>query len=358
MFKKILISLFIFSSILIATPANTDAQDAAVIRIGVISTEDNLSVDDSGNIGGLNIELVNLIIGNAGYTVEWVNLSEQSFNFPIENFSDLGVDATIINLDKPNKHDNSEAGYILSDPYLINDRYFYVNAENPVDLTAEDKILGVVGQGENEQTVIYFDTLKEALQAVVDGDIDLVRSNGLNAHQVLANDPSLAEALQRYTMNDDLYMLMIDANQSEMIEKINKGIASLSEDENYPTVFEELTGLTLPDNYFNNLRYYGEVHNILGIVFQLSADMTRLPAEELDPLRDTYENVVAPTLIDLNVPAEAETLNTLINENATLVYEVILDLSKPDLDFNDIRTIVGQQQQIFIQLRNLINITP
>ncbi len=229
------------------------ATEEAKAELGVIKVGTNAeyppfeSVDESGNIVGFDIDLMNAIAEAAGFEVEYVNTRWDGIFVALASGEfDAVISAATITDERKQTVD-------FSDPYFNAGQMIAVkigsDIKSPEDLDGK-KVgvqLGTTGDiwvSENTNAeVVRYDEITLAFQALANGDVDAVVNDGPTSADIIKANPEMGLTLVGEPFTDELYGIAVNKDRPEVLEAINKGLAAVKESGKYDEIYDKWFGV-------------------------------------------------------------------------------------------------------------------
>jgi ABC-type transport system substrate-binding protein/ABC-type branched-subunit amino acid transport system substrate-binding protein len=270
--------------------------EAAMAEVGLIKVGNNAeyppfeSVDDSGNIVGFDIDLMNAIASEAGFEVEYVNTRWDGIFVALASGEfDAVISAATITPERAETVD-------FSDPYFDAGQAITVRADN-TDITGPDDLagksvgvqLGTTGDiwlTENTQAeVVRYDENTLAFQALATGDVDAAVADSPTAADIVKANPEMNLKLLPGVYTEEQYGIAVSKDRPEVLAAINQGLAAVKASGEYDTIYQKWFGAPEAAAPPEEAPALGEET----LVFAQSAD-----AGTLDPALETSANSLAP----------------------------------------------------------------
>lgn len=203
------------------------------VRVATDATWPPFEVMDetTKEVKGFDIDLIKAIAEDQGFEVEIINVP---FDPLLAGMGTCQYDAAISAITIT---DERKASMLFSDPYFAAGQIVTVNANN-TDITGKDSLsgktvgaqLGTTGAievsnipGVNQKT---YDEIGLAFQDLINGQIDaVIADNPLALGYVGQNPDKLKTVGEAFT--DENYGIAVCKNQTELLDKINQGLASV-----------------------------------------------------------------------------------------------------------------------------------
>ncbi len=208
------------------------------------------SQNEKGEIVGFDIEVVQAIAAKAGIEVKFVNTPwEGIFNTLAQGDRDLIVSAVTITDERKQTMD-------FSDPYFDAAQLIAVKADSKVAKFADLKKLkvgvqtGTTGDeavskllGKASTAIKRFESTPLALEELKNGGIDaVVADNGVIAHYVANNPAGGFKTVADTEFVPEQYGIAIKKGNTELLEKLNQGLATIKADGTYGQIYGKYFG--------------------------------------------------------------------------------------------------------------------
>ncbi len=235
------------------TPA-ASAPAPAPARVYVVGTDAAYapfeSQNEKGEIVGFDIDVVKAIAAKAGIEVKFVNTPwEGIFNALNQGDRDLLVSAVTITDERKQTMD-------FSDPYFDAQQLIAVKANSKVTKFDDLKKLkvgvqtGTTGdeavtklQGKASVNIKRFESTPLALKELEAGGVDaVVADNGVVIHYVNNNAGSKFKTVADTSFTPEQYGLPVKKGNTELLAKLNKGLADIKADGSYDKIYAQYFG--------------------------------------------------------------------------------------------------------------------
>jgi polar amino acid transport system substrate-binding protein len=237
-----------------APAAVASAPAPAPARVYVVGTDAAYapfeSQNEKGEIVGFDIEVVQAIAAKAGIEVKFVNTPwEGIFNALGQGDRDMVVSAVTITEERKGTMD-------FSDPYFDAQQLIAVKETSKVAKFADLKRLKVgvqtgttgdeaVGKllGKTNTNIKRFESTPLALKELEAGGVDaVVADNGVIIHYVANNPGGKFKTVADKDFVPEQYGIALKKGNTELLEKINKGLAEIKADGSYDAIFSKYFG--------------------------------------------------------------------------------------------------------------------
>jgi polar amino acid transport system substrate-binding protein len=234
--------------------ASAPAAAAAAARVYVVGTDAAYapfeSQNEKGEIVGFDIEVVKAVAQKAGIEVKFLNTPwEGIFNSVAQGDRDLLISAITITPERRQTLD-------FSDPYFDAKQLIAVKNDSNIakftDLaklkvgvqngTTGDEIITKL-QGKNSPNVKRFESTPLALKEMESGGVDaVVADNGVVVHYVANNPDSKFKIISDTSFSSEQYGIAVKKGNTELLEKINTGLAGIKADGTYNQIYTQYFG--------------------------------------------------------------------------------------------------------------------
>ena len=230
------------------------ASAPAPARVYVVGTDAAYapfeSQNEKGEIVGFDIEVVQAIAKKAGIEVKFVNTPwEGIFNALGQGDRDMVVSAVTITEERKGTMD-------FSAPYFDAQQLIAVKETSKVAKFADLKKLkvgvqtGTTGDeavtklmGKTSTNIKRFESTPLALKELEAGGVDaVVADNGVVIHYVANNPGGKFKTVADKEFVPEQYGIALKKGNTELLEKINKGLAEIKADGSYDAIFSKYFG--------------------------------------------------------------------------------------------------------------------
>ena len=208
------------------------------------------SQNEKGEIVGFDIEVVQAIAKKAGFEVKFVNTPwEGIFNALAQGDRDMVVSAVTITEERKGTMD-------FSDPYFDAQQLIAVKENSKVAKFADLKKLkvgvqtGTTGDeavtkllGKTNTNIKRFESTPLALKELEAGGVDaVVADNGVVIHYVANNPGGKFKTVSDKEFVPEQYGIAIKKGNTELLQKVNQGLAAIKADGTYDQIFTKYFG--------------------------------------------------------------------------------------------------------------------
>ena len=208
------------------------------------------SQNEKGEIVGFDIEVVQAVAAKAGIEVKFVNTPwEGIFNALGQGDRDMVASAVTITAERKGTMD-------FSDPYFDAQQLIAVGEKSKVAKFGDLKKLkvgvqtGTTGDeavtkllGKTSTNIKRFESTPLALKELESGGVDaVVADNGVVIHYVANNPGGKFKTVADKEFVPEQYGIALKKGNTELLEKVNKGLADIKADGTYDKIFAKYFG--------------------------------------------------------------------------------------------------------------------
>ena len=237
-----------------ATPAPAASAPAPAAKVYLVGTDAAYapfeSQNEKGEIVGFDIEVVKAVAAKAGIEVKFLNTPwEGIFNTLAQGDRDLLVSSITITDERKQTMD-------FSSPYFDAQQLIAVKNDSKIakfnDLkklkvgvqngTTGDEVVTKL-QGKNSANIKRFESTPLALKELEAGGVDaVVADNGVVVHYVANNSGAKFKTVSDASFASEQYGLAVKKGNTELLEKLNKGLADIKSDGTYDKIYTQYFG--------------------------------------------------------------------------------------------------------------------
>ena len=238
-----------------AAAAPAAAAPAPAAKVYVVGTDAAYapfeSQNDKSEIVGFDIDVVKAVAAKAGIEVKFLNTPwEGIFNSLNQGDRDLLVSAITITPERAQTMD-------FTAPYFDANQLIAVETDSKIAKFADLKKLkvgvqnGTTGdevitklQGKDSANVKRFESTPLALKELEAGGVDaVVADNGVVVHYVNNNSGSKFKTIADASFASEQYGLAVKKGNTELTEKLNKGLMDIKTDGTYEKIYTSYFGM-------------------------------------------------------------------------------------------------------------------
>lgn len=227
--------------------------DAEVVRKLIVGTDATYapmeSMDEKGNIVGIDIDIVNAIAEAAGFEVEYKNYGWEPL-FPAVDNSEVDFAVSSITITK-----DRQKSYDFSDPYFSANQLILVPEDSSVESFADLKDKRVAVQinttghivtrgllGDTSSKIVAAESMPLAISEMINGNADAAVGDNAVIIDYKANNPKVkVKTVEDASFEKEFYGLMVKKGNQEVVDLLNEGIQIIKDNGK----LKEITGFDL-----------------------------------------------------------------------------------------------------------------
>jgi len=212
--------------------------------------------DKTGKVEGFDVDLLTAIGQKQGFTVDVHNaLFDTIFTALSYGQYDVVASASTIT-------DERKKTVNFSNPYFLSGQIIVVRKADAATVSKPDDLAGkVVGAQKGTtgaeaakgikdvKSVKEYDTIPEAFQALANKDVDAVVNDLATSLNNIANNPGLNIVAVGKPFTIEYYGIAIRKDCTDLLKKINDGLAQIIADGTYAKIYETYLGEEPPDAF-------------------------------------------------------------------------------------------------------------
>lgn len=214
------------------------SEDKKVYKVGTEATFAPFeSVDDKGNIVGIDVDVLQAIADEMDFEVEWQNIGWEPVFQSIKNSeTDIGASGITIN-------DERKQTYDFTDPYYESQLLIVVKEDSNIKSLAElkDKKISVqinaTGhmaakklQGDASTNIMAFDTQPMAIQEMLNSNVDAtIGDNAVVYEYMKANPKAKIKVIKDDNFEKEYYGFMVRKGNDELLSLLNEGLQKIKD---------------------------------------------------------------------------------------------------------------------------------
>lgn len=204
--------------------------------------------DDQGNLTGLDVDLVNAIAEDQGFTVEWENLQFDGL-IPALQSGNIDIVASGMSINKKRAKQVD-----FSDPYYDSGLVVAVKSDNDTiksekDLTPDMKVaaqIGTTGAQEAQKLkddgkiadVVILPQLDTAMMQLINGDVQAVINDKPVTEAYIAKQQGKIKMVGD-VINADSYGIAVQKGNKDLLAAINAGLKNVKDNGTYDQIVSQ-----------------------------------------------------------------------------------------------------------------------
>lgn len=233
-----------------SSASSEDGNGKNVYKVGTEATFAPFeSLDDKGNIVGLDFDILQAIADEMGFKVEWQNIGwEPVFQTVKNGETDIGAAGISINEKRKETFDFTE-------PYYESQLLIVVKEDSKIKSLADlkDKKISVqinaTGheaakklQGDSSPNIMAFENQPVAIKEMLNGNVDAtIGDNAVVYEYIKAHPTEKLKVIEDDAFEKEYYGFMVQKGNTELLNKLNEGLKKIKENGKY----KEITGKDL-----------------------------------------------------------------------------------------------------------------
>lgn len=195
------------------------------------------SMDASGNIVGIDIDIVNAIAEELGIEVEYKNYGWEPL-FPAVDSSEVDFAVSSITITE-----ERQKSYDFTDPYFVANQLILVPEDSTVENFQDLKDLRVAVQinttghivtqglqGETSTNIRAIETMPLAITEMINGNADAAVGDNAVVIEYKTQNPNVkVKTVEDDSFEKEFYGLMVKKGNKEVIDLLNKGIQAVKD---------------------------------------------------------------------------------------------------------------------------------
>lgn len=201
-------------------------------------------VDESGELAGFDIDMMNAIAEEAGFEIEWVNTKWDGIFVALASGEfDAVCSAASITEERLETVN-------FSDPYFDAGQIITIRADETEITSADDlagkKVgvqLGTTGDiwltDETEADVVRYEENTLAFQALANGDVDAAVCDNAVAYEIVRANPEMGLKVLPEVYGAEQYGIAVSKDKPDVLAAINEGLAAIKKSGKYDEIFSK-----------------------------------------------------------------------------------------------------------------------
>jgi len=221
-----------------STPSEDGGDGKKVYKVGTEATFAPFeSVNDTGKIVGIDVDILKAIADEMDFEVEWKNIGWEPVFQTIKNGeTDIGASGITIT-------DERKESFDFTDPYYESQLLIVVKEDSKIKSLDElkDKKVSVqinaTGhmaakklQGEASTNIMAFESQPIAIQEMLNGNVDAaIGDNAVVYEYIKAHPDQKIKVIQDDAFEKEYYGFMVQKGNKELLDKLNEGLKKIKE---------------------------------------------------------------------------------------------------------------------------------
>jgi len=219
-------------------PADGGSNDEKVYKVGTEATFAPFeSVDDKGNIVGLDVDILQAIADEMGFKVEWANIGWEPVFQTIKNGeTHIGASGITINDERKESFDFTEPYYesqlliVVKENSKIKSLADLKDKKISVQINATGHMAAKKLQGDASTNIMAFESQPVAIQEMLNGNVDAtIGDNAVIYEYIKANPKAKLKVIEDDAFEKEYYGFMVKKGNAELLKLLNEGLQKIKD---------------------------------------------------------------------------------------------------------------------------------
>lgn len=221
-----------------SSESNSDSEEKPKYVVGTEATYAPMEyIDESGEIVGIDIDVVNAIAEEMGFEVEFQNIGWDPLFPAVKNGEiDFAVSSITITEDRQKEYDFTDPYYIANQLILVPEDSDVESFEDlkdkkvavQISTTGHEVVKGLLG--ETSDQIVAPENLPLAIGEMINGNADAVVGDNAPVIEYMKSNPNVQlKTVEDPSFEKEYYGLMLRKGNTELLEVLNEGIKRLKE---------------------------------------------------------------------------------------------------------------------------------
>ena len=205
------------------------------------------SVDDSGKIVGIDVDILQAIADEMDFEVEWNNIGWEPVFQTIKNGeTDIGASGITITEERKESFDFTEPYYesqlliVVKEDSKIKSLDELKDKKVSVQINATGHMAAKKLQGEASTNIMAFESQPIAIQEMLNGNVDAaIGDNAVVYEYIKAHPDQKLKVIEDDAFEKEYYGFMVQKGNKELLDKLNEGLKKIKENGK----LKEITGI-------------------------------------------------------------------------------------------------------------------
>jgi len=195
------------------------------------------SLDDKGNVVGIDVDILKAIADEMGFEVEWQNIGWEPVFQTIKNGeTDIGASGITINKKRKESFDFTEPYYesqlviVVKEDSKIKSLDDLKDKKISVQINATGHEAAKKLQGESSTNIMAFETQPIAIQEMLNGNVDAtIGDNAVVYEYIKAHPKEKLKVVKDDAFEKEYYGFMVQKGNKELLNLLNEGLKKIKE---------------------------------------------------------------------------------------------------------------------------------
>ncbi|EON74238.1 basic amino acid ABC transporter substrate-binding protein [Lysinibacillus sphaericus] len=224
-----------------SSDGGTSENDGAKKQVYKVGTEATFapfeSVDDKGNIVGIDVDVLQAIADEMDFEVEWQNIGWEPVFQTIKNSeTDIGASGITINEERKESFDFTEPYYesqlliVVKEDSNIKSLAELKDKKISVQINATGHMAAKKLQGDASTNIMAFESQPVAIQEMLNGNVDAtIGDNAVIYEYMEANPKAKLKVIKDDAFEKEYYGFMVKKGNTELLNKLNEGLQKIKD---------------------------------------------------------------------------------------------------------------------------------
>lgn len=218
--------------------ASGDGDGKKVYKVGTEATFAPFeSVDDKGNIVGIDVDVLNAIADEMGFEVEFQNIGWEPVFQTIKNSeTDIGASGITITEERKQTYDFTEPYYesqlliVVKEDSDIKSLADLKDKKISVQINATGHMAAKKLQGDSSTNIMAFENQPVAIQEMLNGNVDAtIGDNAVVYEYMKANPNAKLKVIEDDNFEKEYYGFMVKKGNEELLKLLNEGLQKIKD---------------------------------------------------------------------------------------------------------------------------------
>ncbi len=195
------------------------------------------SLDDKGNIVGIDVDVLQAIADEMGFEVEWKNIGwEPVFQTVKNGETDIGGSGITITEDRKQTFDFTEPYYesqlliVVKEDSKIKSLAELKDKKISVQINATGHMAAKKLQGESSKKIMAYENQPIAIQEMLNGNVDAaIGDNAVVYEYIKAHPKDKLKVIKDDAFEKEYYGFMVQKGNKELLDLLNEGLQKVKE---------------------------------------------------------------------------------------------------------------------------------
>lgn len=221
-----------------SAPAEDDGSGKKVYKVGTEATFAPFeSIDDKGNIVGIDVDILQAIADEMNFEVEWQNIGWEPVFQTIKNGeTDIGASGITITEERKQSFDFTEPYYesqlliVVKEDSKIKSLAELKDKKVSVQINATGHLAAKKLQGDASTNIMAFENQPVAIQEMLNGNVDAaIGDNAVVYEYIKAHPDQKLKVIEDDAFDKEYYGFMVQKGNKELLNLLNEGLQKIKD---------------------------------------------------------------------------------------------------------------------------------